>query len=396
MIQTGFRSIAAGTLIVVACLIPPQAQAQGVARRIAGVRDGKVRMSFAARPDICGYGNGISTRSDHRSNNRTSWSPESSEDVTYDNDCSEGPARVVLTLRDGRVERIRTYVGGRWRASDAADLGMVSVREAVDYLLGVANSQSGKGAAEAIFPTTLADSVQIAQPLFTIAKNDSRPREVRDQAVFWLSQLDDERAVGMLENILRTSRDESIRDKAIFGLSQHRSGRGFPILRTYAENESEPTDLRGKAIFWLGQRNAPEGGQYLRTLYSRLGNEDLKDKVIFSMSQQRDAESMKWLVDLASNAREPIEMRKKALFWAGQSGGPVESLTAMYARMQEREMKEQMIFVLSQRRERGALDKLMEIARNDPDREARRKAMFWLGQSRDARVSAFLADMINR
>ena len=59
-------------------------------------------------------------------------------------------------------------------------------------------------------------------------------------------------------------------------------------------------------------------------------------------------------------------------------------------------MKEQMIFVLSQRRDGKALDKLMSIARNDPDREMRKKAMFWLGQSHDPRVSSFLADIINR
>jgi hypothetical protein len=64
--------------------------------------------------------------------------------------------------------------------------------------------------------------------------------------------------------------------------------------------------------------------------------------------------------------------------------------------MREREMKDQMIFVFSQRHEQQAIDKLMDIAKNDTDREARRKAMFWLGQSKDARVSAFLADMINR
>jgi hypothetical protein len=64
--------------------------------------------------------------------------------------------------------------------------------------------------------------------------------------------------------------------------------------------------------------------------------------------------------------------------------------------MREQEMKDQMIFVLSQRRDRDALDKLMSIARNDPDREMRRKAMFWLGQSKDPRVTAFLTDMISR
>ena len=74
----------------------------------------------------------------------------------------------------------------------------------------------------------------------------------------------------------------------------------------------------------------------------------------------------------------------------------MQELAAMYGRMSEREMKDQMIFVFSQRQERAAIDKLMDIAKNDPDRDARKKAMFWLGQSHDQRVSAFLSDMINR
>jgi hypothetical protein len=97
-----------------------------------------------------------------------------------------------------------------------------------------------------------------------------------------------------------------------------------------------------------------------------------------------------------SNTREPMEMRKKALFWAGQGGTSMDKLTSLYSRMDSREMKDQMIFVFSQRRERAAFDKLMDIAKNDPDREARKKAMFWLGQSRDPRVAEFLSDLINR
>jgi HEAT repeat protein len=179
-------------------------------------------------------------------------------------------------------------------------------------------------------------------------------------------------------------------------LSQHRSGKGFPILRAYAENDNAPDGLREKAIFWLGQQRAPEGGQYLRSLYPRVSSDDLKDKVIFSISQQKDEESAKWLVGLAGNQSESMDLRKKALFWAGQTGESLDRLVSMYDRMKEREMRDQMIFVFSQRRERAALDKLIDIAKNDPDREMRRKAMFWLGQSKDPRVAAFLTDIISR
>lgn len=389
----------AGALVVTACLIPPRVEAQGIARRISAVRDGKVRMTFAVREDICGWGDGITTNRDEKnSRQRTSWSPGRSEDVIYEGGyCSEGPARVVITMANGAPYRIKAYVGGQWRqASGVTDIGNVSVKDATDYLLSIANTQSGKVAEEAIFPVTLADSVNVTQPLYALGKNQSRPRDVRGQAIFWLSQVEDERAVGLLEDILKTARDEDIADKAIFGLSQHRSGKGYPILRAYAENEGHSEEQRGKAIFWLGQRHGDDRENYLRGLYSRLRSENLKDKVIFSMSQQKSDESRQWLLDLVSNTREPVEMRKKALFWAGQGGAPIEKLAGLYSRMDNRELKEHMIFVFSQRRERAALDKLMDIARNDPDRENRKKAMFWLGQSRDSRVSAFLSDMINR
>lgn len=391
-------SIAAGALVVTACLLPRESEAQSIARRVQAVRDGKVRMVYASRPDLCGWGNGISTNADFDRGSTRSWSGnDRNEDVSFDETCSRGPVRLVITKRGGEIDHIRAYVGGRWRDTPSTtDLGQVPAREVVDYLFDVADTEDGRGAREAVFPTTLADSVNVTQKLYDLARNDSRDKEARDQAVFWLSQQDDDRAVDLLQNILNSSRSEDIRDKAIFGLSQHRSGKGFPILRAYAENRNAPEDLRGKAIFWLGQRRGTERFDYLRGLYARLESQDLKDKVIFAMSQQKDEQSMKWLVDLASNSGEPIEMRKKALFWAGQSSNSSESLISMYDRMREHEMKDQMIFVLSQRRDRAALDKLMSIARNDPDREARRKAMFWLGQSRDPRVAAFLTDIITR
>ena len=65
------KAVAAGSLILMASLAPG-ADAQSIAQRVASVRDGKVRMTFAARPDLCGWGNGISTSSDFdRGNNRS-------------------------------------------------------------------------------------------------------------------------------------------------------------------------------------------------------------------------------------------------------------------------------------------------------------------------------------
>ncbi|HEX6809429.1 MAG TPA: HEAT repeat domain-containing protein, partial [Gemmatimonadaceae bacterium] len=57
-------------------------------------------------------------------------------------------------------------------------------------------------------------------------------------------------------------------------------------------------------------------------------------------------------------------------------------------------LKEQVIFALSQRDEREATDKLIDIARHDRNIELRKKAIFWLGQRDDPRVRKLLEELI--
>jgi TolA-binding protein len=249
---------------------------------------------------------------------------------------------------------------------------------------------------KAVFLVSQKNTSDAADILLSTARNDP-DNEVRQQAVFWLSQVRDERAVDMLEDILKTSKDEELQKKALFALSQHRSGRGSTILRDLAGRDGAPGELREQAIFWLGQRNSQENNDFLRALYGRLNTEELKDKVLFSLSQRRNMGNEKWLMQIAANGKEDIELRKKALFWAGQSGVGVDEIIPFYTQIPDQEMREQVIFVLSQRGNNPrAVDKLMDIAKNDKNPELRKKAIFWLGQSRDPRVQQFLVDMINR
>ena len=247
---------------------------------------------------------------------------------------------------------------------------------------------------KAVFLVSQKRTDQTANILMNVARSDP-DQEVREQAVFWLSQVPG--STGLLEEILKGNGDENIKEKALFSLSQQNEPRAQQILRDFAMRESESADLREKAIFWLGQRRSTENTEFLRALYSRLTNQDLREKVLFSLSQQRGAGNEQWLMNIAVNPKEDIELRKKALFWAGQSGVAIPELSKLYDRMGDSEMKEQIIFVLSQRQsDRTAMDKLFDIAKNEKDSELRKKAIFWLGQSRDPRVQQFLLDLINR
>jgi len=221
----------------------PSLPAQSIADHVRSLADGQVRFSFAAREGVCGDGEHISTR--RQTEDWEGW-------------CEAGPVRVALDVSEGVVIDLDTYVGGRWRErASTEDLGMVSVNEATDYLLRLAETASGDVSEHAIFPASLADSVVIWPRLLGMAKDERRPRETRKAAVFWLSMAAADVAVAELgELAIESDTDIEVRKMALFGLSQLEDDQGVPVLLDVARTHQNH-ELRKQAIFWLGQTDDP-------------------------------------------------------------------------------------------------------------------------------------------
>ena len=252
---------------------------------------------------------------------------------------------------------------------------------------------------KAVFLVSQKKSEEAVDILVNAAKSDP-DSYTREQAVFWLSQTRSERAVEVLEDILlrESAHDVELQKRAIFSLSQTRSDRAGTILRDYVKRTDAPSDARAEAIFWLGQRRSTENTAFLQEVFPTLDTDELREKVIFSLGQQRTQESSRWLLARAKDTRLSGELRKSALFWAGQGGASVRDLAEIYdSSTNDRELRNQVIFTLSQRRnDREAIDKLVDIARRETDPELRKQALFWLGQSRDPRAAAILDEIINK
>ena len=237
------HSLLAGATIA-ALAFAGAATAQTIDRRVASAPDGTIRFSFAARPGVCGNG--------HNVNIQDSRNPD------WESDCDNGPVRTVLTVSGGKVTRVRGYVGGRWRPAGAGvtDLGTVSAPEAANYLLDLASRSPG-GSNEAVFAATLADSAMIWPALVRLAKSDAVPRETRRSAVFWLGQAAGSAATASLDSLVGDARgDRQIREAAVFALSQRPKDEGVPALIRIAQTDRDP-EIRRKAMFWLGQSDDP-------------------------------------------------------------------------------------------------------------------------------------------
>lgn len=287
------------------------------------------------------------------------------------------------------------------RASALSALLLMNAEAALPILQEVLKSRDACSAElrrQAVFLIAQNRGAAVVDVLLDLAHRNPDPDpQVREAAVFWLSQVKSEEALAALEAILREADDPKIQERAVFAISQHGSPRALQLLRQAAERPGASRQVREQAIFWIGQNPSAGGAGYLMELYPSLRDAELKERAVFSVAQARTDASRRWLMERVRDTREPAGVRKAALFWAGQTGGvPTSELRSLYATLPDREMKDQLVFVASQRSEPAAVDFLMEVARTDTDRQMRERAIFWLGQSKDPRVPEFLLSVIRR
>jgi HEAT repeat protein len=174
--------------------------------------------------------------------------------------CDFGPVQVRLTVTDGSVQRVESWVG-RPRSRAARDLGMVSAPEAASYLMTIAGRGDSKASAKAIFPAVLADSATVWPALFPIARS-TRSKSVRQDALFWLSRF----AAGALagrpnnpfgdEDDEPESPDDDLKKHAVFVVSQLPRNESVPQLIDIART-NRSWRVRSRALFWLGQSGDP-------------------------------------------------------------------------------------------------------------------------------------------
>jgi HEAT repeat protein len=181
-----------------------------------------------------------------------------------------GPVRVSLRIRERAVVALRTYVGGAWRPGDrVTDLGTVPAAAAASYLLAMARRDDGRPAQDAIFAAALADSAVIWRDLLAIARNREIRNDTRKKAVFWLGQEAEAAATAGLDALIDAG-DETreVREAAVFALSQRPRDEGVPALIRIARDHRDAR-LRQRALFWLAQSNDPRAVDLFEEILTR-------------------------------------------------------------------------------------------------------------------------------
>jgi hypothetical protein len=145
----------------------------------------------------------------------------------------------------------------------------------------------------------------------------------------------------------------------------------------------------------LGTVAAPDAARYLVALAKTVAGRNAND----ALAAAAIADSVDISPDLARIVRDSdasLDARKQAVFWFGQSTAATSELVRLFDARLPSDLRTQFTFVLSQRRDDLAVDKLIDVARHDADHEIRKQAMYWLGQSQNPKAYAFLRDILTK
>ena len=411
--------------LVAAGLVPGAAMGQELAQRIARSDAAVLQFTFAAREGVCGDGHHyISTGSGTVTGNFQG---------TRADPCVPGPVRVVVARASGMVVDLETYVGPPGVATGATDLGVVSAREAADFLLALAAESDGRPGRDAILPAALADSVTVAPRLLELARDQRRPRETRQRALSWapwaagepipsgvvtairdlarderdnramrrhavrvLTRLD--RGAGIGEVLALVESDDSwLANESLTALSRSGDPRARPALRRIAEQRDASAEMRETAIRGLGRQYATASdAEFLRGLYASLDNDDAREAVIAALNDVGGAENVGWLLAVAGDAGQPVSLRRRAASSAARAGAPSADLVRLYDATTDRGFKRALVDLYAQRADAASVDKLLAIARTETDRNVRRRSISRLGRVDDPRVKEALRELVER
>jgi len=202
--------------------------------------------------------------------------------------------------------------------------------------------------------------------------NLDRRREYSGYPVYWLGRAANEESLTYLKGIVESNQTGDAPKHSIVAIGLHDDPRVGGMLEDFVRN-SKVEQVRRSAVFWLGQIPGHQS----------------------------------FLADLVRSEQESTSLRKEAAFAIGISKDPgaLAALEQLYASINNREVKKQIIFAASLNREDGGrsarsndagINFLVKVAESDPDRELRKQALFWLGQQAGKRSLEVLGNVVEK
>jgi len=222
-----------------------------------------------------------------------------------------------------------------------------------------------------------------------------RPEQEADEelkllAIRGLMNTDAERAVPMLEPLLRSSASPKMKDQALFVLGMSDSPKAREILVAVARGSSNP-DMQLKAIKYLGGRNAEQNRPILVEIYKSTTDMDVKRWVIEALTGSGLGQFYYTLenVSFARNLETAQGLSFSTKERAAAAAAVQSDLWSLYQAESVLQLKKQILQALA----RAQSDKVLELARTEKNLELRQAAIQSLGMMKSAKTGDLLMSL---
>lgn len=148
--------------------------------------------------------------------------------------------------------------------------------------------------------------------------SDDCPLDAGGRTLHWLTGVREDDSVSFLASFTSTSSPNRLVDSALSALAMHRTQAALDRLLV-AARDGATSHVRGQALFWLGQR---AGDKAVGAISDAIANDpetEVKRRAVFALSQLPKSEGIPRLIQVARTHTNPA-VRKQAMFWLGQSG----------------------------------------------------------------------------
>lgn len=218
--------------------------------------------------------------------------------------------------------------------------------------------------------------------------------------VVWLTDVASVQSITWLKKQVtrgdsRNSEGRGVDDSALHAIALHLDSAADVALEDMLA-ASNPERLRKQVAFWLGQERGRHGYEVVRKLaFDPQQESRFREHLTFVLSQSREKEAIDDVIRMART--DPSErVRGQALFWLAQKAGrkAIDTITAAMQDDPNLDVKKKAVFALGQMHDDEGLTRLIQVAQSHPNKLIRKEAIFWLGESRDPRALDFLVKVV--
>ncbi len=163
-------------------------------------------------------------------------------------------------------------------------------------------------------------SPKLALPFLERVLGGADADDLRQDAAFWVGQLNDADGLRLLVRTARSDKSEDVREGAIFAMSEVELPAAADELIALARG-AEKKDVRKQAVFWLSQMASGKFGKVIEEVALKDSDIEVQEHALFALSELPDNQGLDALIKMAKTHPD-TRIRKKAVFWLGESDDP--------------------------------------------------------------------------